>query len=175
MSEVRMMKEKKEFMKGRLMKNIVDLGDLVEYNDLVVLLDKLLYKTYKEDLNIPLAIFKSDKLTILESLVKYLRENYKKSYGEIARLLRRDVCAIRSCYISSKVKYPFVISLEEPCESVSVELFANRKLSAFENLVAYLKGGAGVAFKDIAELLNRDYKTVWTIHARALKKIGNGR
>ena len=54
--------------------------------------------------------------------------------------------------------------LKERKESVQipVSVFENGSLSGLELVCKYLKDELGIRIADIAKLLNRDYRTVWT-------------
>jgi len=43
-------------------------------------------------------------------------------------------------------------------------------MTIFETIVVYLKDTSELKFKNIAELLNRNYRTIWTVYKRAKKK-----
>ena len=49
-------------------------------------------------------------------------------------------------------------------------IFKERKLSVLESLVEYLHEKESLTFAEIAELLNRDDKTIWTVYNRVRKK-----
>ena len=49
-------------------------------------------------------------------------------------------------------------------------IFKDRRTSLFESLVKYLKEGRDLNYHQIAILLNRDERNVWTIYNRAVKK-----
>ena len=55
--------------------------------------------------NIPSYIFKDRKLSVLEAIVKYLKEERQLSYHEIAVLLKRDDRTIWTVYNRVKKKY----------------------------------------------------------------------
>ena len=48
----------------------------------------------------------------------------------------------------------------------------NRDISILEAVVVYLKDKKGFTYHEIALLLNRDDRTIWTCYNRALKKRG---
>lgn len=56
-----------------------------------------------------------------------------------------------------------------PQETIPVSIFSH-SLSPSEALCKYLKENCGLSFHDIALLLNRDDRSVWTSYARASKK-----
>ncbi len=50
------------------------------------------------------------------------------------------------------------------------KIFRDRKLSVLEAIVEYMKDELDLTFHDIARLLNRDDRTVWTVYSRTKKK-----
>ncbi len=55
---------------------------------------------------------------------------------------------------------------------IPVSIFVNKSLSGLELVCKYLKDELGIRIADIAKLLNRDYRTIWTtcsIGSRKLK------
>lgn len=52
---------------------------------------------------------------------------------------------------------------------VPLSIFKDRSLTVLEAVVLYLKN-SGLSFKEISVLLNRDQRTIWTVHNRAIKK-----
>ncbi|MFC1754021.1 hypothetical protein ACFL96_11635 [Thermoproteota archaeon] len=49
-------------------------------------------------------------------------------------------------------------------------IFKDRAVSVLEAIVEYMKDNLDLTFHDIAKLLNRDDRTVWTVYSRAKKK-----
>jgi len=117
-------------------------------------------------LSIPTCIF-SKQLSLLEAIIKYLKENKGFSLAKIARLLNRAPTTISTTYAKAKKKqaYPFLLS---DSESVPVSAIADRRLSTFEALVLALHGHT---IAEIAYLLDRDSRVVWEIRRRALSKV----
>ena len=54
---------------------------------------------------IPVGIFEDDKLSVLESLVLFLKENYELKYSEISALIARDERTIWTVYSRARGKY----------------------------------------------------------------------
>jgi len=50
------------------------------------------------------------------------------------------------------------------------KIFTDRSLSVLEAIVKYLKEKKGMTYHEIAVLLNRDDRTIWTVYQRARKK-----
>jgi len=49
-------------------------------------------------------------------------------------------------------------------------ILRNRECAPLEAIVVYLKDTQGLTYAQIAELLNRDDRTIWTTYQRATKK-----
>ena len=50
------------------------------------------------------------------------------------------------------------------------DIFKDRSLSVLEIMVEYLKEQKGLSYHEIAVLLNRDDRTIWTVYNRGKKK-----
>ena len=120
---------------------------------------------------IPLHIFRDRNLTPLESLVKFLRQRRGLSYHKISDLINRNVRDVYKLFQSvlEKPVSKFKISLEEPI-FVPVEIFSDKKFHALEAIVVYLHEKVGLKFSQIADLIGRDQRTIWTSYSRARKK-----
>jgi len=53
---------------------------------------------------------------------------------------------------------------------IPVEIFQDRKVAVLERLSEYLKDKLALSYHEIAVLLNRDDRTIWTCYNRAKKK-----
>ena len=162
--------------------------ELTEAFDLIDTLDKKLKRRYgldldklieikkrkvkeiKLEINIPLDIFKQET-GAAESLTKYLKENKELRFNEIAELLNRDQRTVGTNYRNSIKKKKERIKLkDEKGISVPIEIFSERKLSTLESIVYYLNE-KGLKNSEIAELLDRDQRNIWTLYSRAVKKV----
>jgi parallel beta-helix repeat protein len=118
---------------------------------------------------IPISVLNNRKLTVLESLILYLKQKDMK-YSEIAKLLNRNQKNIWTIY--SRVENSLNEKEITSITSIKVELnipitiFSN-KLGALETLSKYLKENLGMSYKEIAELLNRNERTIWTSYNKA--------
>ena len=54
--------------------------------------------------------------------------------------------------------------------TVPVSVLSDRSVSILESLVEYLKNSLGLSYHEIALMLNRDDRTIWTCYNRASKK-----
>lgn len=57
--------------------------------------------------------------------------------------------------------------------SIPTAIFHNRGLSSLEAVSVYLKEKKGLRYSEIAKLLNRDDRTIWTSYKRAKAKRKN--
>jgi len=122
-------------------------------------------KLIKEYIPIPISIFKNN--SPLEALVKYLKENLDLSLSEISRLLNRDQRTIWITYDNAKKK---IKNLDVSSKiTIPLTYFSERELSILENLVDHLIEQK-FSLPKISELLERNYKTIYTIYTRIKKK-----
>ncbi len=119
----------------------------------------------KNKRNIPLCAF-SLELSSLETIVKYLKENLKVELKEMSIILGRSVKTLWQAYSSSKRKYPYPLRADDFSLTIPILLFKDRRLSVLEHIVFYLKG-KDMKFSDIARVLKRNPRTIWTIYQRA--------
>ena len=122
----------------------------------------------KSEQLIPTGIF-SDKLSCLEAICKYLKENQGLAFVKIARLLNRDPRTIWTTYSKAARKMPEALSPLEG-QFIPISALANRKLSVLESLSSYLDS-RGYGHREIATLLARDYKTIWITLNHAKRKV----
>jgi len=119
---------------------------------------------------IPISIFK-EEVSPAEALCKYLKENKNLKLNEIAKLIGRDQRTIwTNCNNASK-KMKGKIIVEKRGISIPLDIFKNRKLSILESTVIYLKE-QGFKNSEVADMLGKDPKNIWTLYSRAKKKLG---
>jgi len=121
-----------------------------------------------ESLSIPTTVF-TNKLGGLEGLVKYLKENLGLTYHEIAELINRNDRTIWTAYNKSVKKQPTKLPIKKTLVFIPISIFKNRKLTILEAMIVYLKD-KGMKYVEIAELLGRDQRNIWTIYNRSIKK-----
>ena len=130
-----------------------------------------LFRLIKEQLLFPAEIF-NEKLTVLEAVVKYLKEEKGLSLSKISDIIGRDERNIWHVYNQAKKKYPAKFSVKEARFWIPASIFADAKLSALESIVVYLKEEFLLNYHEIGVLLKRDDRTIWTVYQRARKKDG---
>jgi len=122
-----------------------------------------------KDVKIPVPIF-NNKLSSLETIVKYLKENVNLKYSEIAKLLNRNDRTIWTTYSNSKKKLPKKFAVKGNKFFIPVSVISNRSLSVLESIVSYLKKDCNLKYSQIALMLHRDQRTIWTVNNRGIRK-----
>ncbi|MBU0760587.1 MAG: LamG domain-containing protein [Nanoarchaeota archaeon] len=123
----------------------------------------------KQEIKIPAQIF-THKIGPAEALCKFLKENRSMTFHEIALTLNRNDRTIWLNYRNAVKKERAIIKVDKKAMNLPVEIFADRRLSIFETTVNFLREN-GTSNAQIAKLLNKDPRNVWTIYSRAVKKL----
>jgi len=97
-----------------------------------------------------------------------LKENTEFSYNEIAELINRNDRTIWVTYRNASRKLRGRLTVRKGL-TIPVSVIANRKLSVLEAVVTYLKQFK-LTYHEIAIMLKRDERNIWTVHNRAKKK-----
>lgn len=146
------------------------------------LIDKIssTYNISQEDLinklsapndSIDAAAFSIDALSPTEVLVKYLREKKFNKFSDIARFLKRSQNTIQTTYNNAQKKHPKVLSFSNSNINVPLSIFSNKKFTIFESLVRYLRDSKNMTNRDIAHILKKSNKTIWTVYNRSKLKL----
>jgi hypothetical protein len=119
---------------------------------------------------IPVSILNSTVLSSLEAIVKFLRENRDLSYNIIGEKLSRNPKTLAVTYAVARRKMPemFAKNIENDVNIIPFITFSD-KLSILESVCVYLKSQNN-SYADIARMLNKDQRTIWTVCMRAEKK-----
>lgn len=115
---------------------------------------------------IPIGIF-SQRLSGLQSIVKFLREEKGLRYSQISRELARDQRTIWAVYSTVKKAPKIKHTKTDMC--VSTSIFCARRYSILESISSHLKK-SGYSTREIAKLLGKSPKTIWTVLSRAQRK-----
>jgi len=115
-------------------------------------------------ITLPVTIF-SRELGILESLTKYMKENLGMSYHKIAELLNRNQRTIWTSYNKSIIKQKEIIQVKETEIFLPLSIFIDRKYTPLESIIIFLKKYE-LKYSEIAKLLNRNQKNIWTIYSK---------
>lgn len=122
---------------------------------------------------IPVAVLFDRHVSCFESVVEYLKENKQLSYKQIALLTNRDERTIWTVYNRAKKKRNGEIpsyKIKKHPVAVPISIFADREVSVLETISEYLKDSLNLNYHEIAELTNRDDRTIWTSYNRAKNK-----
>ena len=131
----------------------------------------LLKEQVKDEFSVPISAFNNDKLSCLETIVKFLRENLGLKLVRISGLLNRNSKTIWATYNKAVKKLSKRFTVKDEEISIPISIFHDRKYSVLESIVAYLKVEHGLSYHQISELLNRSYRTIATVYRRhGLKK-----
>lgn len=119
---------------------------------------------------LPISIFGNEELGCLETIVKYLKDEFNLRFHDIAMILNRNDRTIWATYKSACRKRKQKLIAKESKFFVPVSIFADRKLSVLEAIISYLKDNYNLRYSEIAVLLNRDERNIWAVYNKALKK-----
>ena len=125
----------------------------------------------EKEFEIPVKIFTS-KLGALEAITKYMKENLNMGYKEIAERLNRDQRTIWTAYSKAVEKQKKPFEIKKAGIIIPLSAFKKDKLTILESIVVYLKR-KNKKFVEIAELIERDQRNIWTIYSKAKKKLNN--
>ena len=59
--------------------------------------------------------------------------------------------------------------------TIPVSIFSSRTFSVLETIVLYLKTNYVMSFNQIATILGKNYRTIWTVYQRSMKKLEHAR
>jgi len=141
------------------------------YTDLDIKPSQQILITVKQDLKVPLTIFSNKKP--FQTLTKWLHDQ-GLSTTIIARMLNRSQQAVwLSISKAKKQQSSTVLTSSKPSRTgleIPISIFQDRDLSIMEHLVLFLSN-KGFSQSQIASMLDRSLKTIWTWKSRALKKL----
>jgi len=118
---------------------------------------------------IPTAILTNRSISSFEAIVIYLKEEFRLKYSEIANLTGRDQRNIWTIYNRAirKIK-PVRHRVENTFFPLST--LKETTTSPLEAIIEYLKLEQDLTISQIARLLLRSPKTIWTVYQRVRKK-----
>lgn len=123
-----------------------------------------------KEILIPVSVFEAKELSALEVICKYLKEELELSYSKIGLLLNRDSRTIWTTYNNAIAKRKEKLRVAESRFFIPISVLTDRKLSVLESIVSYLKENSNLRYSQIAALLNRDERNIWTVYSRYKKK-----
>ena len=122
----------------------------------------------KKEILIPSCIFIKE-LSTFGSIVKYLKENLGLANKEIAVLTSKSQKSIWQAYNSAKKRFPFVFEIVPSDYDIPVSAL-QPPFTILESVVRFLKEELKLRFYEIAAVLKRDDRTIWTVYQRTRKK-----
>src|SRR3989339_1897422 len=103
--------------------------------EIIELVNKSLKVEVKEEVKVPISVFKNEYLSSLETIVKYLRENLLLSFRQIGALTNRNEISLAVTYRNAKKKMEAKFAVTEISPySIPVSVLKDRKLSVLENI-----------------------------------------
>lgn len=123
-----------------------------------------------KEILLPISIFHNNELSCLETIVKCLKEDFNLRFHEIALLLNRNDRTIWTTYNIACRKRKEKLPVKESEFLVPIAILGDRKFSVLELIVSHLKDKYNLRYCQIASLLNRDERNVWSVYNKALKK-----
>ena len=127
------------------------------------------FRHYSEDIEIPVMIF-SEGLSPAETLIKYLKEEKKLAYHQIAKKLKRDQRGIWGGYQRACRKRTLPLIIDPTSPTIPLLRLSDRNFSVFEALSRYLRDEKAMTTKQISALLKKAPSTISTIYHRAKAK-----
>jgi hypothetical protein len=121
----------------------------------------------QNDMQVPLSVFLND-MAPLEAMTRFLIDAKRWSIKDSAMKLNRNFNTIWTTYNNAKKK-KFDVGISE--YSLPLMIFAKEELSILESLVKYLHDHYRLRFSEIAKLIKRDTRTVWTCYHRSSDKL----
>ncbi len=123
----------------------------------------------RAEIQLPISIFKT-RLSCLEIISIYLKDSLKLGFTRTAKLLNRSPKTIWGAYDRGKKK-GWLINIKQSKISIPLSTFSQRTMSTLESIVLYLKDNHNLSFTQIALLLSRNVKTVWTTYKNGKRKL----
>jgi predicted DNA-binding protein (UPF0251 family) len=117
---------------------------------------------------VPVSIF-NQGLSGLEALSFYLKEHAGMRFCAIASLLKRDDRTIWDSYTEGRKKVTSFLPSQNSL-FIPLSIFQNRTFGVLEALSLHLKEDRCLKFSQIATLLGKNDRTIWTAYHRAKKK-----
>ncbi len=125
----------------------------------------------RKEVSIPVGVFSNDVLSSLEAIVKYMKEELKLKFSKIGKLLNRSNKTIWATYHNAVKKMPSSFGTVSREVIIPVSAISNRSFSTLESVVGFIKD-LDYSNHEVAVLLHRDDRTIWTIYDRVKKKRG---
>jgi len=123
----------------------------------------------KKEIKIPVTVFEN-KVAPLEALVKYMKDMLGMDINQISEQLNRSSKTVWATYNNAKKKDDGSFWVKDTKVLIPLSIFRHRMLSVMESTVEFLKEKHELRYNEIASVIGRDQRTVWTAYNRAVKK-----
>jgi len=155
-------------------KNKLDQKQLQVLNQIKQKFQELIYalETDETQISVPLSIFGTNNLGALEILVKYMKEELNLSIKQITKLLNKNYNTVWNTYNKSITKHKERLSYDSSSVKIPISIFSEKILGPLESLVVYMKEILDMKNSEIARLLQKSQKTIWSTYDKAKKKHG---
>ena len=97
-------------------------------------------------------------------------KNREKSSSERLELLQDSVFRLESELAQMKKDISHIQIEEEESLKIPISIFSDNELGTLECIVKYLRENRDLSFREIASLLFRDNKLIWTVYNKAYLK-----
>ena len=121
---------------------------------------------------IPISVFSNKRLSALEAIVKYLRENEGLRNADVARILHKKPATVWLTYRNAAAKAGEKLHITKSDIFIPTDAISSSGLSVLESVSMHLHETYGISYRRIGSLLGRDERTIWTVCSRARKKQG---
>ncbi len=139
----------------------------ISSNEILSLIEE---KPISKEILIPVSIFEVNNLSALEAICKYLKEELELGYSKIASLLNRNSRTIWATYNNAVKKKRERLKVKDSKFFVPISVFTDRRVSVLGAIVGHLKVNFNLRYSEIAILLNRDERNIWTVYNRYKNK-----
>ncbi len=142
----------------------------VSPSEVLALIDAKKKEKAAEDYAIPVSLFAASPLSSLEAITVYLREESGLKFSQMEKIVGRNQIVLSTTYRNARKKYRQQLTVPDSKETIPSYILKNKQLSVLENIVFYLKSKYHLHNSEIAKLLNKDPRTIWTVLYRIQKK-----
>ena len=119
--------------------------------------------------SIPVSIFRKS-ISPLETVVKYLKENLQYKNKDIATVLGKSTQSIWQAYRNAAKKSPKPFDEKFSPYFIPMTHLKTNGFTLNELIVSYLLETFSLSYHQVAVLLKRDDRTIWTVYQRYKKK-----
>jgi len=127
-------------------------------------------ETYIKQIKIPVTIFNNEKLTPLETIIKFLKENEQLRFTEISKLIGREQRSVNMMYRAANKKIPQQLPIIKTTTTIPAKQLADERYTVAEHVVKHLKEHYKLTHHQIAVLMRRNDRTIWTLYNRTTKR-----